>query len=129
MTIRPWWLRAQFLDLFGRALDLLARRHQHGAVLQRPAVVLHMGDLDTGCAERERELDHVGDALDIGAVHHRIDGERQVEPHHLGGERALLRERAAIAGDMVGGLRRYVLDRDLHVIETGIGQQARASCR
>ena len=44
------------------------------------------------------------DALDIGAVHDRVDGERQLEPHHLGGERALARERALVAGDVVGGL-------------------------
>ena len=35
-----------------------------------------------------------------------------------------LAESARIAGDMVGGFLRAVLDRDLHVIEAGIGQQA-----
>ena len=59
-------------------------------------------------------------------MHDEIDGQRQPEPHHLGGERVLSLERAAIAGDVVGGFGVGVLDRDLHVIEPGIRQIARA---
>ena len=39
---------AQFLDLHGGALDLLGSRHQRGAVLQRPAVILDVRDLEPG---------------------------------------------------------------------------------
>ena len=89
--MRPWCCVRSSSTSRGGALDLLARRHQRGAVLQRPAVILHMRDLDAAGAERQREVDHVGDALDIGAMHDDVDGERQTEPHRLGGERALAR--------------------------------------
>ena len=79
--------------------------------------------------EPERQIDHVGDALDIGAMHHEIDGERQAEPHRLGGERMLALERAAIAGDMVGGYGVGVLDRDLHVIEARLPEIAQRARR
>ena len=45
-------------------------------------------------------------------------------PHDFGGERALARERALVAGDVVGACGLAVLDRDLHVIETGFGELA-----
>ena len=72
----------------------------------------------------ERQIDHVGDALDVGAVHHQIDGQRQAEPHRLGGERVLALERAAIAGDMIGRHRIGILDRHLDVVEAGLPQVA-----
>ncbi len=88
-----------------------------------------MRDFDAACAERERQIDHVGDVIDIGAVHHGVDGERQLAPHHVGGERTLARECALIAGDMIGGLLDAVLDGDLHVIEAGVVRAGPASCR
>src|SRR5262249_54078846 len=42
-----------------RTLDLLAGWHQRGAILQRPAIVLHVRDLDPARVDREREIDHV----------------------------------------------------------------------
>ena len=95
MTIRPWCRVRSSSTAAAARIDLLARRHQHGAVLEPPAVILHMRDFDAACAERERQIDHVGDVIDIGAVHHGVDGERQFAPHHLGGERALACECAA----------------------------------
>ncbi len=65
----------------------------------------------------ERQIDHLGDALDVGAVHHQIDGERQAEPHRFGGERMLALERAAIARDVIGRHGVGVLDRDLDMVE------------
>ena len=62
--------------------------------------------------------------LDVGAMHDEIDGERQAEPHDFGGERVLALEGAAIAGDVVGGHRVAILDRDLHVVEAGLPQIA-----
>ena len=64
-----------------------------------------MRDLDAARLERQRQIDHLADALDVGAMHHEIDGQRQAEPHRLGGERVLALERAAIAGDVVGRRR------------------------
>ena len=116
--------RAQILHRRRRALDLLAGRHQRGAVLERPAVILHVRDLDAACAERQCEIDHLADAVDVGAMHDRVDGQRQPVPHDLGRERALARERAVIAGDVVGGGGLAVLDGDLHVVEPGCGERA-----
>ncbi len=44
-------LAPQFLDGCGRAPDLLLRRHQGRAILQRPAVILRVRDLDPAGAE------------------------------------------------------------------------------
>ena len=120
---------AQFLDRRGGTLNLLGARHQSGAVLQRPAVILHVRDLDPARAERERERHHVLDVIDVGAVHHGVDGERDFEMHDFGGERALPGEGAFVAGDVVGGSALAILDRDLHVIETGFGDARRGTDR
>src|SRR5919204_5371511 len=50
--------RAQLLHRRGRPLDLLARWHQRGPVLERPAIILHMRNLDAARAKGEREIDH-----------------------------------------------------------------------
>src|ERR1051326_8952334 len=42
----------QPLDVTQSRLDLLTRRHQRGAVLQRPAVILDVRNLDARGAER-----------------------------------------------------------------------------
>ena len=81
-----------------------------------------MRDLDALGAERQRERHHLVDVIDVGAVHHGIDGQRNAEPRHLGGERLLARIGALVAGDVVGGAGLVVLDRDLHVVEPGIGE-------
>ena len=52
---------AQFLDRRGGALDLLGSRHHGGAVLQRPAIVLRMGDFEPGARR---------DLIDITAAGH-----------------------------------------------------------
>ena len=121
MTISAVMLVPQFLDLGGRALDLLGGRHQRRAILQRPAVILHVRDLDAAGAELEREIDHVArcarcwrdapPALTVSGIPSRTA---------FGRERVLALKRAAIAGDMVGGRRFGVLDRNLHVVEAGL---------
>src|SRR5438093_13621461 len=75
--------RAQLVHRRRRALDLLARRHQRGPVPQRPAVILHVRNLDAARAKREREIDHLGDPVDVGTMHDRIDGEEELVPHDL----------------------------------------------
>ena len=104
-------------------LDLFARRHQGAAVLKRPAVILHVRDLDAAGAERKRQFNEVADALDVGAMHDRVDRERELQPHHLRGECALACKRAIVAGDTVGRCFDAVLDRNLHVVEAGVGER------
>jgi hypothetical protein len=94
---------AQFLDRRGGALNLLGARHQSCPVLQCPAVILHVRDLDPARAERERQRYHVLDVINVGAVHHSVDGERDFEMNDFGGERALAGEGAFVTGDAVGG--------------------------
>ena len=98
-------------------IDLFACGHQRRAIFQGPAIVLHMRNLDTLCFQLDGQIDHFANARDIGAVHDRIDRERQAEPYRFGCQRKLALERTAIAGNVI---RRYgvgVLDRDLEVVE------------
>ena len=52
--------RFGLLDDAAGLLDLRQRRHQRGAVLQRPAVILHIGDFQPVGVEIDRHLDDVG---------------------------------------------------------------------
>ena len=88
-----------------------------------------MRDLDTAGAERQRKVDHLTDAIDTGAMHDRVHGEWQLEPHNLGRQRLLAREGAIIAGDMIGGWRLAVLDRNLRVVEPCLGERAQGLAR
>ena len=81
-----------------------------------------MRDFDPAGAQRQRELHHVGDMIDIGPMDHRIDGERQPEPDHLGRECAFACESAVVPRDVVGGRSFVVLDRDLHMIKPVRGE-------
>ena len=64
--------------------------------------------------------------LDVGAVHDGVHGERQLVPNDLGCECPLSGKRAVVAGDVVGGRGVAVLDGDLHVVEPGLGERAKA---
>jgi hypothetical protein len=85
---------------------------------------LHVRDLDPTRAERKREIDHVADPVDVGTVHYRVHGERQLVPHDRRGQGALPGKGAGIAGDVIGRLSVAVLDRDLHMVEPGFYQGA-----
>src|SRR5262249_12756245 len=113
----------------GSTLDLLAGWHQRGAVLERPAIVLHVRDLDPARADREREIDYVANPVDVGTVHHRVHGEQQLVPHDLRRECPLPGKCAVIAGNVVGGCGVAVLDGDLHMIEPGLAQGAEGLVR
>ena len=89
-----------------------------------PSRNIARGDLDPARAERERQRHHVLDVINVGAVHHSVDGERDFEMNDFGGERALAGEGAVVTGDAVGGRTLAVLDRYLHVIEAGFGELA-----
>ena len=97
-------------------------RHQRGAVLQRPAVVLDVGDLDAVGVERDGHVDHVGQLVEVLPVHHGVDGERQAEFAGPAGGFELLRV-ALEAGDAVGEFGFVALEADLDVVEAGIGQR------
>ena len=56
-----------------------ARRHQRGAVEQRPGVILDVRDLDAPGAHLDGEVDHARHVVDVLAVDRRVDGERQAD--------------------------------------------------
>jgi hypothetical protein len=104
------------------ALDLLARRHQRGAVLECPAVILHVRDLDAARAERKRQTNQVGDPVDVGTMHDRVHREREFLPYDLGGERPFPGKCARVTGNVIGGGGVAVLDRYLYMVESGPSQ-------
>src|SRR5437588_2931281 len=94
------------LQLGHGTIDLFARGHQRRAILQGPAVVLHMRNFDTLCVQLDGQIDHFANARDIAAVHDGIDRERLAEPYYFGRLRKLALERVAIACNEI---RRYGL--------------------
>ena len=114
---------AQRLDLGDRRCRLRLGRHQGGAIDEAPAVILRMRDLDAPGAERDGELHHFAGARDIGAMNDGVDGQRQARLRDPCGDRLFALEGARIAGDAVGGGGLRILDRELHMIEAGVGQR------
>jgi hypothetical protein len=85
---------------------------------------LHVRNLDAARAEREREIHHLGDPVDVGAMYDRIHREEELAPDDLGRECAFPDKCARIAGDVVGGLSVAVLNRNLHMVEPSLSQCA-----
>src|SRR5262249_19075622 len=108
---------AQFLDLRGRTRDLLALRHERGAILERPPIILHIRDFDAASPEAQGQIDHRRDAFNVGAVYDDIDGEWKTKSNHLIGERILAREGALVPGNRICRIGAAVLDGDLYVVE------------
>ena len=103
------------------------RRHQRGAVLQRPAVILHVGDFEPVGVEIDRHLDDVGKLMQVLPVHHGVDRQRQIEFARPFRGFDLLVVRVLQAGDAVGDDGLVALKTDLHMAEPGIGQRRQAS--
>ena len=112
-----------FLDDAAGFLDLLQRRHQRGAVLQRPAVILHIGDFQPVGIEIDRHLDDVGQLMQVLPVHHRVDGQRQIEFAGPARDFELLLVGILQPGDAVGDDGLIALKADLHMAQPGIGQR------
>ena len=72
-----------------RSFDLLPRRHQRGAIGERPAVILGVGDFEPARAEFDRKIDERADLMQIGAMDDRVDGERHAGLSHIAREGAL----------------------------------------
>ena len=114
-------------DHGGGLLELLAGRQQRGAVLQRPAVVLHVRDLEPAGAEPDGEVDHLGDARRVVAVD---DGVQRSAPVPLRARQAAassLRPCAPARPPMrspTDGVD--VLKADLHVFQAGRGERGDA---
>src|SRR5208282_3412323 len=114
----------RLLDQRDRRLRLLARRHQRGAVRERPAIVLRVGDFEPARAELERKIDEGTDLMQVRAADDRVEGERQAGLGHHRGEGALSFPGAVIMAEPVVGLLVRSLERKLRVIEAGLDQVA-----
>jgi hypothetical protein len=91
----------QSLDTTNRAFDLLPGRHQLCAVRKSPAIILNMGNLDSAGAERDRLVNHGGDAIDIGTMNDSVNSERNAKPHYFSGESAFARIGTIVASDPI----------------------------
>ena len=114
---------ARLFDDAGRLVELLDGRHQRGAVLERPAVILDVGDLHAGGVELDRQLDHLGELMEVLAMNDGVDGERQAGARDHAGDVELLLVGVLVAGDAVGDARVAVLEADLDVVEAGLRQR------
>ena len=81
-----------------------------------------MGDLDAPRPQFQRHLDHVRHAVEILAMHHHVERERQAGGAHRVGEARLAGMRAFEPGDAVAGVGREVLEAQLDVLQPGCGE-------
>ena len=109
-------------DELGARQHLFTRRHQGLPVLERPAVVLHMRDLEAPGAEVERELDDGGQAGNILTVDRRVKRQGEIERLRPARYLQFFAMSTGIVSDAVGVGGVAVLDRNLHVIEAAGGQ-------
>jgi hypothetical protein len=107
------------IDDIPRGSHLGQCRHECLPVLERPAVMLRVGQLETIGAKACGPIDDLAGAIDIGAVQDDVDGERKSELAHDPGGRQFLRNRAH-AGNPIGGVCFRILNRDLDVLEPGL---------
>ncbi len=85
-----------------------------------------MSDLHPSGAERGSQFHECRYVVDIGAVDHRIDGEREPKFHDRSREHQLAGMRAGIVGDVVRDGCIYVLQRELNMIQSQFPQPREA---
>src|SRR3954451_16233514 len=120
---------ARLLDDAGALVELHHGRHQGGAVLQRPAVILHIGDLEPVGVEIDRHLDDIRQLVQVLPVHHRIHGERQIELARPFCPFELLAVPVFVAADAIGEGFFNAREADLDVPEPGIRKLAQPLAR
>ena len=113
---------ARILDQRDRFHDLRFRRHQGGAVGERPAVILRVGDFEPARAEFERQTDEGADLMQIAAMDDRVDGQRQASVGHHRREGALALPRTVIMTEPVVGFLVGALEGQLRMIEPGFDE-------
>ena len=104
-------------------LDLRESGHQRGAILQRPAVILHVGHFEPVGVEIDRHLDDIGELVQILPVHDGVDRQRQFEFTRPLRDFELFGMAAFEATNAIGHNRLIALKTDLHMREAGIGQR------
>ena len=118
---------ARCLDDLGLAIDCFAVGHQRIAVGERPAGILHIGDLEPFRAKRKGELDEFRHFLDIVAMDRRIDGERQAGGARTPRRLQLLFVAAAGGCRCARWSRPRALEAQLQMVEPGFGKRLDAA--
>ncbi len=105
--------------------ELCLRRHQCGAVVQRPTIELRVGEPDPLGAESLRKPDQRLDLMQVLAAQHHVDRQReaQLASGTVRGQLVVVR---GGSGDPIGEVRVGCLNADLHVIESRIFQLGEA---
>ena len=113
----------RFLDDAAGLLDLRDGRHQRRAIFQRPAVILHVGDLQPVGVEIDRHLDDVRKLMQVLTMHDRVDRQRQIQFARPFRDFDFLFMRIFQPGDAIGDAGLVALKTDLHMTQAGIGQR------
>jgi hypothetical protein len=121
MRIRPARRFSAAGHCFHGLLKLCPRWQQRGAIPQRPAVILRVGDLHALGRELLDESDHLLDVIDVLPVYDKIHGERDFVLADDARQFNLVRVRFG-AGNPVGRALARILKADLDVIESGVNQ-------
>ena len=81
-----------------------------------------MRDFEPARAKLDRKIDEGAHLMNVRAMDHRIDGERQALLDDVTGEGALALPRALVMAEMVVGLLIGALKGELGMVEAGIGE-------
>ena len=129
MTSSPLRRSRAACDDRDRFVDLGFRRHQRGAIGERPAVILRMRHFEPARAKLDRKIDERGDLMNIRAMDDRVDGQRHAGLGHVTGEGALALPRALVMAEAVVGLLVRALEGELRMVEAGVDQLAGPASR
>jgi hypothetical protein len=103
------------------AIILLARRHQHAAILCGPCIELGIGEFEPIRSELKRDPDQLRHLGNIQPMNHYVEREWKSkfadEPRDL--EFLLMRSHA---GDRLGALARSALDTQLNMVEADLAK-------
>ena len=124
MTNSPFRPLARRLYGLVDHVDLLFRRHQRGAVGERPAVILRMRHFEPARAKLDRKIDERGDLMNIRAMDDRVDRQRQTPLDDVSSEGALSLPRAFVMTEAIVGLLVRALEGKLRMVEAGVDEFA-----
>ena len=128
MRMRPGEALLRLSDDRDCFFELRVRRHQRGAVGQRPSVVLRVRDLHSLRVQLLDEGDHLFQMIEILPMHDQVHGEGDLVPADRAREFDLVRVRLR-AGNPVGGFFARILKADLDVIESRVDQRLQTPAR
>ncbi len=100
------------------------RRHQEGAVLEAPAVVLHAGHLQPPGSQFDGEIDDLADPRGVVAVNDRVDGEGHARLDDPARDLQFAAVGVLQAADPIAARGIGVLEAELDVFQSGRRQPA-----